>query len=190
MKKTIILFIIFCFIIAHNTFITAEKKSKTATQTIKVNEHIKAQWDRTGYWDRSGSFAHVYGGNESGFFIYSFGAEKGIIEKLTISARMSAEFVGKGSSPKDITDVTLSVNNIEISTKQIAHDDFYGKIYSWEIDSKDIIKKIKLSNENKLRFEVKKDAENKRGLCIYGRALSKEEEKNVNPVTVTLYYMK
>ena len=67
------------------------------------------------------------------------------------------------------------------------HDDFYGEIYLWTIDDPQIISKMDIQPEaNTLKFEVKEDAANKHGICVYGKALDEMEKENATPITIKL----
>ncbi len=158
--------------------------------TVQVGEFADSSWERKGFWNGGGAFEHVYGGISVGFFIYKFKGTREQVNKISVSARMTAEYAGDGAEPGDVSDVTVLINDVEAGTKKVMHDDFYGEIYHWNITDKELIKKMKIGNANFLKFEVKPDAENKQGLCIYGKALVPAEEENAMPITIRFGYKK
>ncbi len=144
-------------------------------QRLAVGSYSDAHWNYFGFYDRSGTFEHQYGGEYAGYFEYTFKAPPAPPASLTIRARLSAESHEKGKA-SEISDVTLLVNGVEMGTITVQPDDMLGKVYTWQSKEPRVMKKLSTSAQNTLRFEVKATAKNRHGICLYGDAIDGKSE--------------
>ncbi|MCX6127789.1 MAG: hypothetical protein NTX25_01840 [Proteobacteria bacterium] len=154
-------------------------------QIIDVGDYSDASWDYFGFYDGSGKFEHQYGGKGAGYYEYKFRGSAETPLGLRIAARLSAESNEKGK-PDEISDVTLSINGVELTTQTVGPDDMEGAIFTWQLSDKETLHKLKLkpAQENTLRLSVKPDAKHKNGLCLYGQAL--QNAAGAKPVTIEI----
>ena len=143
-----------------------------ASQLIDVANFSDAEFDRFGFYDGGGTYEHAYGGEKYGYFAYEFSKLEKSPKSLTVSARLSAESGEKGK-PHETSDVTLVINGIFVGTQTVAADDQKGSVYSWTITDSGLLASLAegQNSANSLRFEVKKEAKNQHGLCIYGSSI-------------------
>ncbi len=163
--------------------VTPPAAGDVITRQIPVYDVLEARWDRSGYFDEYGNFAHYYGGNADGFFTYAFeGAPN--VTAVELKARMSAE-ADNDIVPSETSDLTIYINDVKFTSENIMHDDFKGKTYSWKSTDPAVLKAVKPGQGNVLKLAVEKDAQNKHGLCIYGEAIEAPKADAV-PLTVNL----
>ncbi len=156
-------------------------KSNPWEQKIAIGAFVDADWKYFGFYDGSGTFEHQYGGEQTGFFEYSFVSAPSAPKFIEVKARLSAESHEKGKA-EEISDVTVSIDGFELGTQTVVPDDMQGKIYVWRSDHPALLKKLEGSGKHTLRFEVKADAKHRFGLCLYGEALDQKTESQ--PITV------
>ncbi len=154
-------------------------------QILDVANYSDAQWENFGFYDGGGRFEHQYGGKDSGFYEYRFRGLDKVPGQFIVRARISAESSTKGL-PEEKSDVTLSVNGVELGTQTVVPDDSEGQIYQWNVNEPGAIASLQLKpgEQNTLRFEVKKQAALRHGLCLYGAGLSPDKE--ALPITIEM----
>jgi predicted transcriptional regulator len=154
---------------------------------IEVGAYLEADWDRFGFYDDGGVYEHQYAGDSHGYLSYGFAGVDGQVSQLTVEARLSAESNDRGAS-HETTDITLVLNGVELGTQTVIADDGRGQRYTWSVDDPQTIARLDLrpDQSNELRFVVKPDAANQRGLCVYGRAIDYSSSDQGMPVTVSL----
>ncbi|MFB3896801.1 MAG: hypothetical protein ACE14V_10935 [bacterium] len=157
---------------------------------IPVESYTSTYWDYFGFYDGSGSFAHVYGGIRDGFFEYSFILEKPIQPKhILLRARLSSEYSGEQAPKNGFSDVKVYLNKVQIGSVRVIPDNFYGATYEWNVTYPVCNTRLGiLSGKQTLRFEVPKSVRYKHGLCIYGKALQSDKANEAIPIQLILYY--
>lgn len=153
------------------------------TQVLGVGAFVDTSWPSFGFYDKSGSFEHQYGGPEAGFFSYSFSLEAQAFQSVQVRARVSAESSEVGG-PEETSDVTLSIDETELGTQTVRPDDSRGEVYTWQSSDPVLIQKLGKGGSYLLKFEVKPTAKNRRGICLYGESLDGKEA--ATPPTIEL----
>jgi len=125
-------------------------------------------------------------GKNMGFITYSFDINNlpETLNKLTVKTRISSHSKKPEQKQENASDITLTINGVDLGTKQIF---FYWPncpITEWAMDNKKL-KKLGLKNKrNELRFEIKKTAKHKNGMSIYYKGLNEEFTKLEMPIVV------
>lgn len=160
-----------------NESLTQDGHQDLWKQEIQVGAFSDASWSRFGFYDKEGPFEHQYGGQNAGYFEYDVQGPDLPPAQITIQARLSAESNDKGQ-PHETSDVTLTLNGVDLGTQTVVPDDQKGRVYSWKVRDPELLKKIglKSGDRNVLRFTVKPEAQHKNGLCLYGEAIDSPEE--------------
>jgi hypothetical protein len=169
---------------------TENKDERWLRYDIPVESYTSTYWDYFGYYDGSGSFAHVYGGIWDGYFEYSFILDKPIQPKhILLRARLSSEYSGEQAPQNGYSDVKVYLNKVLIGTVRAIPDDFYGATYEWNVTCPVCYRQLGiLSGKQTLRFEVPKSARYKHGICLYGKALQTEKAIEAIPIQLTIHY--
>ena len=157
-------------------------------RTIEVGEVVDVEFDRSGFWDESGKYEHEYAGETCGFLSYAFPGVDRPLRKLSITARLSAERGDNAGKPEETSDVTASVNGVEIETRTVLADNGLGESYTFALSDPKLLKKMNLKPGpgNLLKLEIKKTAKNQRGMCVYGRSVGYDDPDPGAPILVQL----
>jgi hypothetical protein len=141
-------------------------------QVLDVANFSDADWEYFGFYDGGGSFEHQYGGKGAGYYEYHFRGLDQDPKEFLVRARLSAESNTKGL-PEEKSEVTLSVNGVEIGTQLVIPDDSHGQVYEWRLKDRQKIRSLQLqpNEQNTLRFAVKGQAQHRNGIVLYGAAL-------------------
>ncbi|MCX6131428.1 MAG: hypothetical protein NTX25_20490 [Proteobacteria bacterium] len=150
---------------------------------VPVGDYAEADFDRYGFWDGSGDFEHVYGGDSFGSFLYRFKGPSREARGLEVSVRLSAESKGLGKIT-ETSDVELFLNGQSLGKKNVRSDDNKGQVYTWRLLGATQVKRLKIKAEasNELRFIVAESAKHRNGLCIYGRTLASSSLAGGQPI--------
>jgi hypothetical protein len=156
-------------------------------QVLDVSNFSDADWEYFGFYDGGDTFEHQYGGKGSGYYEYRFRGLDQPPSSFVVRARMSAESNSVGA-PEEKSEVTLSVNGVEVGTQIVVPDDTQGQVYEWKVDDPGRIKDLNLKpgHQNILRFAVKDEARFRNGICLYGAALTKDKSKDAVPLTIEM----
>jgi len=156
-------------------------------QVLDVANFSDADWEYFGFYDGGTTFEHQYGGKGAGFYDYRFRGLDQPPTSFIVRARLSAESNTVGL-PEEKSEVTLSVNGVEIGTQTVVPDDTNGQIYEWKILDPERVKSLNLrpGDQNVLRFSVKDQAQFRNGLCLYGAALNKDKSQEAVPITIEM----
>lgn len=163
----------------------AEAEPTALERHVEVGAYTDAEWDRVGFYDETGRYEHAYAGEKSGHFDYAFEGPPKRIRQVVVTARLSAES-GDVGAPDELSDVTLFLNDVEVGTQTVPRDDGQGALHTWVVDDPALLAQVSLKGgkENRLRFEIKKDAANQHGMCIYGRAIDAFSSEQGSPLTI------
>lgn len=170
------------FVAVAQTAIVSAQPLVVQTYNISVQNWVSGWWDTYGpaYATWTGIYDHAFG-QLYGFFEYQFTydpPDEYIISAITLKARMSSEFWFPDQEPPTGTsDVTISINGVEIWEQNVIVDDGTGEIYIFTIDDPLTIEELSIKDGPiYVKFEVKQSAPKKHGLCIYGDAYGVEGE--------------
>lgn len=151
------------------------------TYNIAVQNWTSGWWDTYGpaYATWTGTYDHAFG-QLYGYFEYQFTydpIDQYVISAITLKARMSSEFWVPPVPPSGTSDVTISINGVEIWEQNVIADDGTGVIYTFTISDPLVIEGLNIQEGPiYVRFEVKQSAPKKHGLCIYGDGYGVEGE--------------
>ena len=138
---------------------------------LSVGAFADTSWPYFGFYDKEGTYEHQYGGPEHGYFAYTFRIDPGAWTGIKIRARLSAEAKDHGN-PDETSDVTVSIDGIELGSQTVMTDNMKGAVYTWESSDPNLLQKFSATSLHTLRFDVKADAQHRHGLCLYGEALA------------------
>ncbi len=155
---------------------------------VEVGEVVDSDFERFGFWDESCKYEHEYAGETAGYLTYAFSGVDRPVVRLSVTARLSAEHGESAGKPEETSDVTVSVNGVELGTQTIMPDNGLGQPYTYQVSDPKLLAKMALKPTagNLLRFEIRKTAKNQHGLCVYGRTAAYDDPEPGSPIVIDL----